>query len=1368
MNSTRNLIDHELIPAIEYVHKFLSMPFDRKGFYERLVKSSLNIDVDIPRPNHGMPHSMRVAAYVLVVMEFLRKHGKVDHAFIIELQNLDVADMFYLQIAALFSVVGRKDETGFGTRPTLEKTEFDIKSIYRGYREASANAYIEYEIKNCDKETCEKSILGSVVREMGNIPFYLNAEQSEMDAKIFKKPNRLPNVRDLILHVAHCLDLVRCSTLTNTPEKNPFLILDGFVNKNNADYQHDYIELLQFAVTLNLVTGNALVTVVDENGNFKSADDGLRKYRKPFLECNKDIGQCLLLIQSVNVPSFYEQGNIDFSVKPIAHYLSDIELPETTRVFSFTFEQEAETCLLQIKSLLVDNDPSIQSVFVSQNNIDKLNSCYFIKLTKSQFELLEDFYALRATVRSKARSLIPTDDFYFKSVRADETGYLKEFTHQLIDTSYRQEKRKTIKKYVKCDGHGINIRVDFIGDSYKKNTNKHTAEQKKYFTKSQPASLSFNECYSPVFGIDNKEALVTFHFGKNNVLLTDYLSTCDRGTFWRKSDFYSISEAEKFVADTKNIGLFSEDNIDGFKKALLAKEKKDKHNEVLARLRWTCDDKNNLNSNKIAISKDNLASRLLAKAYAEQFEDELYKAGKLPQGYKIPIIYYLPDNEYLNFKEYTQQEYEIDCLQAFGHFNLGETYRWALYENKRYEFLLGLSPSRVSEVLLSDFTNTGFRLASDMLNQGYVQIFMLLHKKSGLPLHAIFGKEFTKITPYLYSYQERMMNILYHVLMNDADYIADYLLEHVDFSAFTYSQQADENSPLMAAIDRNNVPWAERLLQWKMFSFKPKHQVLGADIIVLAFYFQRLEIIDLMLKYKVFSFDGANNTPKISADAAVRYSKLEIINYLIFNGIDIHYQCNNKSPVELSLELERYDVFNAFLRFDSKIATRYPQLLVIAVNRGHLPTIINLIRADASLSVNGKHVIEIAYNNDRFDIVKLIAESKQSTIYNRKYYNQALLQAAQAKQYDCVAALLYAGAESSYIKTRLFAQQIVDMCFHLKKQYNYGYKINLDVFKKVSKISLFNTAFIVMQGCIQGKFVGHLDSLIIFYILDKMIRQSCPVSEIKQGNIENLYNSIYKTYANRFFLVNKKMMIKSGIKSDGTLILENQLEAMNLSKKQNSLQIKNIKSYFDAYVKSGDFHEVDRLAIDRIQRYHLIPPSAIHKSMRDYEERKSNYRKIDIAIKQLNEEIKQQGMNIDAECIRKRAILYQQKEMINEALMDYLQYFDMKKLTSQLKQQELGEVMKQLFCNIRNTYKLDGIDRESLFKLIQTLQPEAQIDILGYCLKENSVLNFYLKKPLPGMFANWFNPSSDIIERMQKHRNGLMQKPCSVSRLEYM
>lgn len=94
---------------------------------EALEKQGLIVNHVIHRPNHGLHHSLRVAASVPTILGFLG-------------ENQTASQIEKLQLMMLFSVVGREDETGF-----RETGEWGIgKETYQRFRTTSGLAYLDY------------------------------------------------------------------------------------------------------------------------------------------------------------------------------------------------------------------------------------------------------------------------------------------------------------------------------------------------------------------------------------------------------------------------------------------------------------------------------------------------------------------------------------------------------------------------------------------------------------------------------------------------------------------------------------------------------------------------------------------------------------------------------------------------------------------------------------------------------------------------------------------------------------------------------------------------------------------------------------------------------------------------------------------------------------------------------------------------------------------------------------------------------------------------------------------------------------------------------------------------------------------------
>ena len=88
------------------------------------------------RPNHGLTHSVRAAYLITSLYSYAKEHG-------VESKNLDEAALEKLQMMMLFSVVGRRDETGFNDGA-------QGRSTYEEFRVTSGKEYLKYSEKNSE------------------------------------------------------------------------------------------------------------------------------------------------------------------------------------------------------------------------------------------------------------------------------------------------------------------------------------------------------------------------------------------------------------------------------------------------------------------------------------------------------------------------------------------------------------------------------------------------------------------------------------------------------------------------------------------------------------------------------------------------------------------------------------------------------------------------------------------------------------------------------------------------------------------------------------------------------------------------------------------------------------------------------------------------------------------------------------------------------------------------------------------------------------------------------------------------------------------------------------------------------------------
>ena len=148
----------------------------------------------------------------------------------------------------------------------------------------------------------------------------------------------------------------------------------------------------------------------------------------------------------------------------------------------------------------------------------------------------------------------------------------------------------------------------------------------------------------------------------------------DGGTVERPYDFNTEAEAQAYyqrMREKANVKLFSD--VESLEASLLAEKDKgaSSYNEVLAGLRWNCD-----GTSQIAVFSDNLPSRLLAQEYARIARKRLVAQYRengevLPEGYRVPICFYLPDERRF-FEPYTQEQQEEDRAKVISILSNGQ------------------------------------------------------------------------------------------------------------------------------------------------------------------------------------------------------------------------------------------------------------------------------------------------------------------------------------------------------------------------------------------------------------------------------------------------------------------------------------------------------------------------------------------------------------------------------------------------------------------------------------------------------------------------------------------------------------------------
>lgn len=173
------LYDPRMRDIINHVHdEYLRKPYtdthlDPSG---ENVFVNKNTDEVVHRPNHATTHTLRGALMVPVALEYYKKHSEFK-----KFKDLDIEDIKRMQVAMLFSTVGRQSE---------------VNNNYGQYRKDSTNAFHNYCKENC------KDLFND--KELKEYTAYMKWYTDPV------KTQKHPKAE--LMRVCHSLDLLRCKS----------------------------------------------------------------------------------------------------------------------------------------------------------------------------------------------------------------------------------------------------------------------------------------------------------------------------------------------------------------------------------------------------------------------------------------------------------------------------------------------------------------------------------------------------------------------------------------------------------------------------------------------------------------------------------------------------------------------------------------------------------------------------------------------------------------------------------------------------------------------------------------------------------------------------------------------------------------------------------------------------------------------------------------------------------------------------------------------------------------------------------------------------------------------------------------------------
>lgn len=748
-------------------------------------------ELPVERISHGAHHASRVAIYIRILVNYCRSLGYPK-----EIIDLTEEQITLLQLTALYQDVVRKsDREGGGEKQSAER--FKRFLVECGINDEAALAYSRY----------------------------------------------IENDRNhLLLQAANSLDSMRVRRQLPIEEINLYQQL----NKNDRD------SFLQLAKEIrSLIAGQydlkCFCKIIENEKVIFNGINATRDVTKPALK--QDYEQAANVYEKVEKDLSLKKhsllsrlycDNQLFAIDPVlaaASAAAPILAPapaEKIHVAKFnipkaTYERSGNNKIHLLFPSNKDANDYLNAIgrrrpyILAQATIANLSTASRLSLAYGNWQ------SLRSELRKQAPTFAVPDRFYYKAIRANTTCYFHTFSQELA-VGKKNAKRIVPKDQITVTGKGFFSR-SLVSNEIAVKNKQYSTEEKEHYTSSQSTSLGLKSYFPPVFRFGKHEVSAGVMFNESSVRLSDRLYVIDSGTAHRPYDHYDVKTAEDYAKSKIGKALFSADKLDEFIKAIQTFSNRGNYNEVLARLKYD-------NNVRTFIGADNLESRLIAKQYADSLARELYKQGKCSKEHKVPVCFYTPDNAELSFKEYTQAEYEMDGIEA-THIYFHKRHEY--YKRKKYEFLLGLDNSIVSEAL--DEAVNGRTVLMGLLKSGYVHIFRFLHEKGNKDLYLLLMEQ---IATTAFS-ENTYTKILFHALMSGDEKLANIIFDRIAIEKNVYSSHFIAS--FFLAIERNQVAFVKKFLESNSDLVTMKNKQ-GNCPLTLASYHGHAEIVELLLQHR--------------------------------------------------------------------------------------------------------------------------------------------------------------------------------------------------------------------------------------------------------------------------------------------------------------------------------------------------------------------------------------------------------------------------------------------------------------------------------------------------------------------------------------
>lgn len=227
----------------QYVYdNFLSKPYKDSAICSEDLDVKIN-GTTVYRPNHGLAHTLRMTfVYLHGVINYLINHAK-DSSIKTAGELISSIDKYNIQIALLFTIIGRESEVSF-----VENA--DKQSLYK---KISAQQYRIY-AKKLNVPDVEIDMYAAIIEHLGNPPFLL--DNPSIDAKY--------KFALIAMNLAHRLDLARCYT----PEEYAHALEKTYdVVTRSTQQQTDLLQLIKLATKSISNSGDRLMTDISGHTN---------------------------------------------------------------------------------------------------------------------------------------------------------------------------------------------------------------------------------------------------------------------------------------------------------------------------------------------------------------------------------------------------------------------------------------------------------------------------------------------------------------------------------------------------------------------------------------------------------------------------------------------------------------------------------------------------------------------------------------------------------------------------------------------------------------------------------------------------------------------------------------------------------------------------------------------------------------------------------------------------------------------------------------------------------------------------------------------------------------------------------------------